>query len=328
MLKILLNAEPFGFGPAAAIANIFDLIKDKGYIIDYIGEGHTNDLQLKLNYNKIINISQFDSVINDYDYFITAMDFKLAEKAIKRNIKTIFYDALTWFWKDIKLKPYAYISQDFVGVETNFNVIECNNKYIINPLLSKHTKQSEKYNVLNFGGLENCYFNDKDTITYIQNIIEPILNHCNIDYILGSVKHVKKLKDRYNIQTLPYEEMQVLLSNTNNLFCTTGLGNIYEANKYKLNTIFLPPTNDSQGQQLEIIKDKILIENNLDWSLFSNTVNYFASQGEVMNAIKNNIHSFDKILFLEALNKIEFSKLNLNFNNRLNLEDILVKIII
>ena len=50
-MKILMNAEAFGFGPSAVIASIFPQLSQCSIIkqIDYIGEKHTLDLQKKLN---------------------------------------------------------------------------------------------------------------------------------------------------------------------------------------------------------------------------------------------------------------------------------------
>lgn len=104
-MKILLNAEAFGFGPSASVSAIFDIIKNNfsDYILDYIGQGHTLDLQAKLPYNKVLtytNEEEFKTIVKEYDFFITALDFEKARLAKEIGIKTIVYDTLLWYWQN------------------------------------------------------------------------------------------------------------------------------------------------------------------------------------------------------------------------------------
>src|SRR4051812_3790761 len=105
--RLLLNAEPFGFGPAAAIATIAPLLHAHGMALDYIGEQHTLDLQKGLPYQNIYDITGLntlqksellESLASQYDYFLTAMDLVMAGLTEQIGLKTIIYDALTWYW--------------------------------------------------------------------------------------------------------------------------------------------------------------------------------------------------------------------------------------
>ena len=55
--KLLLNAEPFGFGPTAAIASFFSYLRKDFKFLGYLGKGHTLDLQMTLAYDAIYDVS-------------------------------------------------------------------------------------------------------------------------------------------------------------------------------------------------------------------------------------------------------------------------------
>ena len=50
-LKLLLTAEAFGFGPSAAIAQIFKFLREYVHTIAFAGTGHTLDIQRPLYYD-------------------------------------------------------------------------------------------------------------------------------------------------------------------------------------------------------------------------------------------------------------------------------------
>lgn len=92
--------------------------------------------------------------------------------------------------------------------------------------------------------------------------------------------------------------MQELLQEAKFIIVTSGLGNIYEIANYQIPSLFLPPVNDSQGQQLEILQQVGLINSCLNWKDFQHSINYFDEQKNVLNQIKYEIENFDKIGFL------------------------------
>ena len=56
-LRLLLNAEPFGFGPTAAIAGFFPHLRGNFATIGYMGKKHTLDLQKGLPYDAIHDVT-------------------------------------------------------------------------------------------------------------------------------------------------------------------------------------------------------------------------------------------------------------------------------
>jgi hypothetical protein len=349
-MKILMNAEAFGFGPSAAIAAIFPKIKGYEFItqIDYLGNGHSLDLQRKLPYNQIIEShskEHFDSIIKNYDVFITSLDFERATWAQEAGIPTIIYDTLLWYWRKIPsslLNCHAYITQDFYGVKERIKGLNIQNAVLVPPLIKQKSSLEEVTKdiiLVNFGGLENPHWNSEITFNYITNMLDillPILKKQNKEIkILCSKKHIERFVEQYGepayhgykVENCSYDQMQNYLQRTALLLATPGLGNIYECANYKIPSIFLPPANDSQGQQLEILINKRLVDSYISWdSLTNKKVDYFDAQIPVLNSIsscidilnssKNNLFITENIE--NILLKLPLGKNNLNLKELIN----------
>lgn len=126
--RLLINAQAFGFGPAAAAAVLAEELALLGCVIDYVGEGHTLDLQRTPPYRAIHDwtdlpedqrLAQLRRRAPHYDLFVTAMDFPAAALARRAGLDVAVYDALTWFWPEIPAvarDTVVYLAQDFFGV--------------------------------------------------------------------------------------------------------------------------------------------------------------------------------------------------------------------
>lgn len=323
---IILNAEAFGYGPSSLIAQLFNEIRPHFDYIGYIGEGHTLDLQQQLNYDDIFEIKDFKSVnkiLNEnktkYQYFLSALDFKYVELAKKNGYKTALYDPLLWFWKNKPSEEYLdlYIVQDFYNTK---NIIKNYKKsYLIPPIVkSKKEIKNKKNYFINFGGLYNPYFKNED-LSLFAKIVS--------DSVDGDVAGNKEILNNLNRgRTYSPQEIQKKLSTSEIAIMTSGLGNIFEASANKVKTIWLPPTNDSQGQQLEIIKEDC--GEFIGWEDFTigGKIDYFRDQEAVMKDIeiriqyfinnKNSQNKFKKIL----LKKIENLK-----NKEVKIDNVLKK---
>lgn len=321
-MKVLLNAEAFGFGPSAAIAGLFSDLKNCSFIkkLSYLGYGHSLDLQRSLSYDEIIECNEekkFKEIVSGYNVFITALDFEKALWAQEAGVKVIIYDTLLWYWRKIPSILYschAYIVQDFYGVSEKLQELNITNFSLIAPSIKPcFEKESKKELILiNFGGLENPHWNIKVTTGYIVSILKvllPLLSKHEYK-IVCSQAHLPYLKD-YPVFHASYDEMQILLSQTKFLIATPGLGNIYENAIYKIPSLFLPPANDSQGQQLDVLKSQFLVDNYIDWSDLDLPIDYKSAQLVVLDAIKSAISNQNKEKLIKLLeSRIMKSKMN------------------
>lgn len=309
--RVLLNAEPFGFGPTSLIGEIFPYLRNSIQRLSYIGTGHTLDIQRHLPYDNIYEyadkgISSYNDLADSYDVFITACDFQAAQWAKSLGLKVIIYDPLTWYWKEVPeiiSQSDLYLSQNFFGVRQRLE--KESEKFpeyrIVPPVVSKLynsvADEEERILLVNFGGLANPYMTASVLKQYISTIILVIDRELRPSfdkiYYLGSRKlaaDVGTLCKGCAIQTLLPQQVQQLLARSSLAFMTSGLGNIYEAATAGKKVVWLPPANDSQGQQVKALIRHHMIDFAIDWHDIlpdSTPVNYYADQPEVLSTISD-----------------------------------------
>jgi hypothetical protein len=298
-LRLLLNAEPFGFGPTAAIAGFFPHLRPHFETIGYMGKKHTLDLQRGLDYDAIHDVTgtpkderpeTYAPVFEQYDVLLTAMDHKIAEEAQKAGLKVFYYDALAWYWPDIPDSVQncdLYLAQNFFGVEDRLaqTFTRHAQAHIVQPIAPVPPQGQDRNHVLiNLGGLQNPYWPVEGVVDYARAVIASLRKALPLDtqiVIAGSQAVAKALRNE-GVRTIPRHEMEQVLAQSQLAFMTSGLGNIYDAAAFDLPTIWLPPANDSQGQQLVKITDEGMVDAALDWGA---PINYFADQPRVLQQI-------------------------------------------
>jgi hypothetical protein len=282
-LRLLLNAEPFGFGPTAAIAGFFTHLRAAFDTIGYMGKKHTLDLQKDLPYNAIYDVTDtpkdrrgenYAPVFEKYDVLLTAMDHKIAEEAQKAGLKVFYYDALAWYWPEIPesvQKCDLYLAQDFFGVQERLKDVFVRHAaaHIVPPIAPKAGHALEKTHILiNLGGLQNPYWPVEDVVAYARVVIGALrkaLPPSENIVITGSQAVAERLEEE-GVRTFPRKKMEDILARSKMAFMTPGLGNIYDAGAYNLPTVWLPPANDSQGRQRVLLEQNGMSDASLGWS--------------------------------------------------------------
>jgi hypothetical protein len=308
--KLLLNAESFGFGPTAATASFFPLLKGQVDRISYIGDGHSLDLQRPLAYDEIydladMNEEQLIETLQQYDVFFTSLDFIMAEKARAAGLKVVIYDPLTWFWKEI---PEAvrhcdlYLSQNFIGVGAllkSYKALMSGTVLPVPPILQVDVPRREgRHVLLNFGGLMNPFWSETDAISYAAHMYKSVRAAVPIgeDLIVCASEKIVKALPYMGAKSYPREGMLKILAGSKYAFMTSGLGNIYDVAQFDLPTVWLPPTNDSQGQQLEMIQAEGYVDHAVTWHniLDISPLDYRKEQSQVMKDIVSCVHGLDR----------------------------------
>lgn len=304
--KILLNAEPFGFGPAAATAAIAIELGRRPVTMAYIGSGHTLELQTKIGYNQIIDITDenTEATIHTlsllrarYDIFFTAMDSTMAELARAAGYKTIVYDALAWYWPRldrIMATADLYLAQDFFGVRERLARVKNNTPFqIVPPIISKQTRQTvSKKILLNLGGIINPLWDTQIAADYAKLVIEAVRKtvHPKDQLVVTTSSQITKLLNDPAVKTLRRNEMKQLLSQVRYAIMTPGLGNIYDAAAYDLPTVWLPPANDSQAKQVQLLSSHGRLDAAIDWAHIASEIDYNGTQHTVLTDISKRIN--------------------------------------
>lgn len=301
--RILLHAEPFGFGPAAAIAQIAALLAKRHVSVGYIGEGHTHDLQQDLGYQDRYDLSNLNDVgwkriwrqtAQKYGIFMTAMDFQAAEEARRVGMQVVIYDALAWYWPtmpEIAKAADLYIAQDFFGVRERVaaQVSPYTKTEVVPPLVMPHQSSVRRSGILlNLGGLQNPYWERRDAASYAQAMVKAVrLALPDEDIQIATSRAVAQALHDPAIQTYGPTEMQSILSSTSLAVMTPGLGNMYDAAAYNVPTVWLPPANDSQGRQLTLLQQHGYCDAALTWDVLGARVDVMLPQKEVLRDITN-----------------------------------------
>lgn len=306
--RLLLNAEAFGFGPTAAIADCFPFLRKHFSTIGFVGTGHTLDLQRPLAYDAIHDASQLkEAALNEifaqYDIFLTALDFAMAEKALGQVLTVCVYDPLTWYWKTIPAVVGAvdlYIAQNFFGVEERLKSPEfaAATWQTVAPIVGQQSENqsngkadngSAKDLVLvNLGGLSNPLWTGNEALSYARQILEAVLpTLAGQKVVVAANSAISAALAHLGAKNLSREQMQVVLQQAKYALMTPGLGNIYDAARFNTPTIWLPPANDSQGQQLALLNQSSLVDGLVDWHqiLPVSAIDYSADQGAVLKSI-------------------------------------------
>jgi hypothetical protein len=308
--RLLLNAEPFGFGPAAAIAFIFPYLRERFTTIGYTGKGHTLDLQRSLPYDAIHDLTgltpraeraRLKRIFRMYDVLVTALDFGVAELARQAGLAVIIYDPLAWYWKKIPRvvrKSSLYLAQDFFGVQKRIRRERAafpEQTRIVPPITEGGRQRLKGRHVLiNLGGLQNPFFSKDDVTTYARSMIHAIraaLPAREKAVIATSATVAHALRNE-GARSYTREQMIPLLAHAKYAFMTSGLGNIYDSAHHAIPTIWLPPTNDSQGQQAVLLHRHGMADGMIGWrDVFGRHIDPFSSQPRVLRAITAAIHA-------------------------------------
>lgn len=324
-MKILLNAEPFGFGPSAITEQVRSILKDNPYVkdISYIGGGLTLNKHNEKDYVRIWDYSvmteqEIIGVCSDFDYVITAMDTQFSKKAKKSKAKVIYIDALSWYWikEQAPVEWDYYIYQTFIDEPLHLKNTQSSNIFEIAPILkspgslasktSIKPQKNEKSTILvNLGGLENPFLPLSIFQDYAFKMCTAITSHhTESKIIIACSASIANALSQFDARPREYTSMQKLYTDCDFVYATSGLGNVLELSNHAKNCIFLPPANDSQGRQLHILIKAGYIHDYIDWSTIKRTsINWYEPQQLLLNKIHKNIQQLDSAKLAKCITK-------------------------
>lgn len=280
-LRVLVTAQPFGFGPTAAMAQVFDYLRPRVHYLAFAGAEHTCDVHMQLPYDAVHRLpadgcgEAFRRLCADHDAALVSCDFPAAEAAKAAGIPFGVYDPLAWYWPqwpNVLESANLYICQDFFGVQERVRDAGRENVVIVPPILPTLSQAAVKRNrhaLVNLGGLCNPLHSQEVSVSYarLAMTIAPaaalLYPEVHVATSQSIVDHLQR--ESPAARTISPREVQHLLSTSELAVMTPGLGNIYEAAAFAKRVFWLPPANDSQGQQLNILRKRGLAPFAADW---------------------------------------------------------------
>jgi len=280
-LRVLVTAQAFGFGPAAAMAQVFDHLRPRVRYLAFAGAGHTCDLHVNLHYDAVHRLPDvgtpeaFGRLCAEHDAALVSCDVPAGEAARAAGIPFGFYDPIPWFWPEwpsVAESADVYMCQDFFGVRQRVDDAGRKNVVVIPPMLPSLSQPAAKrggHVLVNLGGILNPLHAQETSVSYARLVmtIAPAAARLYSDVhvttsqmIAGHMQH-----DTPAVRTIPPRQVQHLLRTSELAAMTPGLGNIYEAAALAKRVFWLPPANASQGQQLVILRQRGLAPFAADW---------------------------------------------------------------
>ncbi|HSX32851.1 MAG TPA: hypothetical protein VLF91_00740 [Candidatus Saccharimonadales bacterium] len=236
--------------------------------------------------------ARLNELASQYDLFLTAMDFAMAELAESVGLQTIIYDALTWYWPVIPpavKNAELYIAQRFFGVAERLEAeAGAFPAYaLVPPIVIANKGREKRHILLNMGGLQNPFWNSNDAIAYAKLMLEAVSAAMpeGQTLVVATSAAIAAALDDPRVVTFSHRSIIEAFRKAQVAIMTSGLGNIYDAASFDVPTLWLPPANDSQGQQAELLEKHGCSDERLDWCELSGPIDYTAPQTAVLQEI-------------------------------------------
>lgn len=290
--RLLLNAQPFGFGPPAATAALARELAPLCGELAYFGGGHTLDLQHRPPYHAVYattglsddeRLAWLRRLAPRYDLFVTAMDFEEAVLARRAGLHVAVYDALTWFWPEIPAvagDATLYIAQDFFGVRERLaaNPALRRNSMVVPPIIpllpprqvwrtGRPGDERGRHVLLNLGGLQNPYWEPSDAAAYARLMLDAVraAQPAGRSVVVTTSRGVTEALGDPDVRTADRDTVLDLMSGAAYACMTPGLGNIYDAAATGVPTLWLPSANETHHLQARLLSEHGFCDARVDW---------------------------------------------------------------
>ena len=217
----------------------------------------------------------FRQLCAEHDASLIACDFPAAEAARAAGIPFGIYDPIPWFWArlpSVSESAALYMCQDFFGVRERVRDAKRKTVVIVPPVLlpfPQAAKKRSRHVLVNLGGLLNPFQSQEDSVAYarlVTAIVPGVARLYPAVHVATSQSISELLQHEVPAaRTVSPCEAQHLLGTSELAVMTPGLGNIYEAAALAQRVFWLPPANNSQGQQLDILRRRGLAPFAADW---------------------------------------------------------------
>jgi hypothetical protein len=314
VMKILLVAEPFGFGPVGSLMSCRKQLSHENYTWRYAGAHFTGsvitgeefDDVLLMQDNFDITDSRLCRFIDWADIIISGTEFRLNKVLKDPDKKLIIYDPLFWFWPfppKICFPNTFYICQNFINLDRKKIPGQYKNRFfIVNPpIYKKKTNKTLPWFsklIIHLCGLVNpvCILDG-----YYEFVLDSIVDiKSDILWkdiaITGNKLILQELAGSYssklNLTCMNHSGMIRAVESCNLFVTSPGLNSSLEAMSLDIPAAFLPPQNNSQAAQLDVFQNYNLSPLSMDWhSITNHRWNWQNTKpAEAIQELKNALH--------------------------------------
>ena len=286
MNVIAFTAQSFGFGPvrkmiaiAEQLDNVYKIFFGSGVAYDF-AKAHFFDEYHYLRHNQDIEIL---SILNRSDVFTNVMDFELANMAKRSMCRCVVVDSLLWFYTfrpDVDYADYYFVQNFFRSSREKLSQYCINNACIIGPIMEYREVQCEivEQCIINFGGSDGKVCDSHITVGkntnypfIILRVLLPLLRtYFKNILVVGRESVVKACSERFAMERVSFamlksKDMLNELSRSQVLFSVPGIHSFLDAAD-KLPIFFLPPSNHSHQENLDVFIENAVTTSYFSWS--------------------------------------------------------------
>jgi hypothetical protein len=290
-LKILCDAIPFCYGPAAALIAILNALSERhsaSFTFDVLATGSTRELLARSSL--AMNLLDVDSAdrrelaalnISKYDAFINVCNPLSFEQLHSLQLKTIYLDFLLWMHEGPPADHFAadlYIAENYPGTEewVRDRGGEIMNLRVVPPLIEPaHYNPTKGKLMVGLGGLLSSLTPLVPAANYSDFVISSLLeavkgtrfNHI----VVACGEAVARLIEPHfhqsglNFQSLSHDEFLRQLSSAEAFVSHPGLYAVFEAALGGVPTALLPASNYTQILQLRHYRRIGLADYSFSW---------------------------------------------------------------
>ncbi|WP_372364868.1 hypothetical protein [Candidatus Uabimicrobium sp. HlEnr_7] len=315
MKIVAFTAQSFGFGPvrkmiaiAEKLNGVYKIFFGSGVAYDF-AKAHFFDEYHYLKHNEDTEIL---SILNRSNIFINVMDFELGGTAKKSSCQCIVVDSLLWFYPfrpDVDYADYYFVQDFFRSSRERLKQYSIKNARIIGPIVEYNEKKYKiiKQCIINFGGSDGKVCNSHIAVGkntnypfIILRVLLPLLRiYFKNILVVGRQSVVDACSERFAMKNVSFvmlksKDMLKELSRSQALFSVPGIHSFLDAAD-KLPIFFLPPSNHSHLENLDVFIEHAVTTSYFSWSQyyklqFGNTM----SRQQKIDTVLQTINHFDR----------------------------------
>jgi hypothetical protein len=294
--------------------SISENISDEHIQKIFFGSGVAYDLAKLHTFDEMYKLDSHDrekivKILRTADIFVNVMDFPMGRLVKEARCVYFLIDSLLWFWSSLpEGVQYAdiYFCQNFFcPVESKIQAYKLKNAKVIGPIINNNFKHFPKKDqvIINFGGLENPYIEIGSNSNYpfiMLTILFPILQtHFSSILVTGRERVMEMCRSRFSetkslrFRNLSQREMLEELCQSVALLTAPGIQTFYDASD-KVPIFCLPPQNDSNIRNLDILVEHKVIKHYLTWrDLYEFPVNTCKTITEIFELLLHTLKIFE-----------------------------------
>jgi hypothetical protein len=294
-MDVLVNAVPFGYGPASKAFSIAKELLHRGCRVTFCGHGVALDFFKREGVCDVVELDlytadgrrELERMSSQFDYGLTVMEPLFVTHAAP-ELPVGYVDSLPWMWDESHFKQFPRLKTvKHYFAQTTFDAVSKLSRFGIQSLqgvgaivdLPPGQAAKRSLAVVHFGGVENIYV-PFDQITYPFSMMRALAQESSLwsnfeqVVVVAGARTVEALEaqhhgdSRFTFMSIPHDQFLHLVSTAEALVTTPGLTTLLEAFSLRVPTVFLPPQNYSQYLILQGLSRKGFPNPVLNWDLF------------------------------------------------------------